>query len=169
MQFFFSAPKAIQAVAALLRHEETRQMGYLRLLKILYIADRESMNGPRTRFGRRVRPDPRKRVSPAGLGQALSGQGLPHKMTNDPGVGMLSKHELRKLRDVADKFALMNEWDIVRETHKFEEWIKNSAADTTKRIPVEDILRAVGRADDIEAIAKNEKDRAEIDRLLKDW
>ena len=43
MHFCFSVKKAIQAAAALLRTEETRQMPYLRLLKLLYIADRDSI------------------------------------------------------------------------------------------------------------------------------
>ena len=49
--FCFSAKKAMQAASAVLRTEETRRMPYLRLLKLLYIADRESI-----REGERDRP-----------------------------------------------------------------------------------------------------------------
>ena len=42
MEFSFQIPKVIQAAAILLQAEQ-RQMTRLRLLKLLYIADRESL------------------------------------------------------------------------------------------------------------------------------
>lgn len=183
MQFYFNAPKAIQAVAAILRREETKKISYLRLLKLLYIADRESMR----ETGRPITGD---RVVAMDNGPVLNGiydliQGAGFytpdwsrhfqteeyqiKLTKDPGVGMLSRYELRVLREVGDRYAKKNDWDIVNDTHHFEEWKKNYAEGTSQKIAVEDILKAVGRGDDIEEITQDEKERAESDRILKDW
>ena len=43
MAFHFNLDKTMQAIAALLHFHGTKEMSYLRLLKILYIADRESL------------------------------------------------------------------------------------------------------------------------------
>jgi len=40
--FTFKFDKALQAAAYLLRRESCREMNYMRLIKILYISDRES-------------------------------------------------------------------------------------------------------------------------------
>ena len=183
MQFYFNALKAMQAAASLLRSEETKQMSYLRVLKLLYIADRESMR----ETGRPITGD---RVVAMDNGPVLEGvynliegsgycqptwakhflvQDYRVKLVEDPGVGMLSRYELRKLHEVWKEHTAKNDWMIVNDTHEFEEWKKNFASGTARRISVEDILRAVGREGDIEEITKEEKERIEIDRLLKDW
>lgn len=41
--FAFKFDKALQAAAYLLRRETCREMNYMRLLKVLYLADRESI------------------------------------------------------------------------------------------------------------------------------
>jgi uncharacterized phage-associated protein len=41
--FLFNIEKAIQAVAALLHFHGSKEMSYLRMLKLLYIADRETL------------------------------------------------------------------------------------------------------------------------------
>ena len=43
MHFRFDFEKALQAAAELLRHEPHQQMGRVRLMKLLYIADREAL------------------------------------------------------------------------------------------------------------------------------
>jgi uncharacterized phage-associated protein len=183
MQFFFNARKAMQAAAALLRSEETKQTSYLRLLKLLYIADRESMR----ETGRPITGD---RVLAMDHGPVLEGvydliqgtgyhlptwarhfqiSGYHVKLAKDPGVGMLSKYELRKLHEIGERYATKSDWDIVEDTHRFAEWKKNYVENTATRIPVEHILEAVGRGADIPEIMQDEQDREQIDRLLKDW
>src|SRR5438445_7076997 len=43
MGFRFNIDKTMQAIAALLHFHGTKEMSYLRMLKLLYIADRESL------------------------------------------------------------------------------------------------------------------------------
>lgn len=181
MWFFFNAKKGMQAAAALLRSEETRQTSYLRLLKLLYIADRESVRDT----GRPITGDA---VVAMDHGPVLTGMydlvkmrgyqvpvwskyfqvsGYHVKLTHDPGVGMLSRYELEKLREVSERYAAKTDWDIVEDTHQFEEWKRNYAKSMARPIPPEHILEAVGRAEDIPELQQDEKDRAEIDRLLK--
>ena len=41
--FRFNFPKTLQAIATMLRREVSRQMNYMRLIKLLYIVDRECL------------------------------------------------------------------------------------------------------------------------------
>src|SRR5438552_3980832 len=53
MHFLFHFKKALQATAVLLGYERGRRMSYMRLLKLLYVADRESLG----RTGRPITGD----------------------------------------------------------------------------------------------------------------
>ena len=44
MHFPLKVSKTIQAIGAIFREDRTRRMNYMRLLKLLYIADRESIS-----------------------------------------------------------------------------------------------------------------------------
>src|SRR5437870_12867841 len=116
MKFFFNSEKAIQAAAALLRFDEARQMSYLRLLKLLYIADRESLK----ETGRPITGDHTVAMEHGPVLSAvfdlIKGQhsawkawseyfkksGYRIQMTHDPGNGQLSKYETGKLRELAE-------------------------------------------------------------------
>src|SRR5438132_11862522 len=136
MHFCFSAKKAMQAASAVLRTEETRRMPYLRLLKLLYIADRESIRDT----GRPITGDQAIAMK---YGPVLQGvynlirnthyesprwsrffqtSGYQIKMIKDPGVGMLSRYELEKLREVVERYAAIDDFDLAEATHGFEEW-----------------------------------------------
>jgi uncharacterized phage-associated protein len=181
--FYFNAMKAIQAAATLLRPEETKQISYLRLLKLLYIADRESMK----ETGHPITGD---QVLAMDNGPVLKGvydliQGTGYhvpawakhfqihdyqiKLKEDPGVGLLSRYEMKKLHEISARYAMKDDWAIVNETHEFDEWKQVYVEGTARKISAEYILRAVGRAADIGAIEQEEKEKAEIDRILKDW
>jgi hypothetical protein len=74
------------------------------------------------------------------------------EMINDPGIGHLSKFVTRKLEDVAERFEQADEWDMVNITHQLPEWEKNDPGESSRPIPLEDILEAVGRHNDIQRI-----------------
>src|SRR6266481_1622930 len=114
--FHFNALKTMQAIAALLHFHGTKEMSYLRLLKLLYIADRESLK----ETGRPITGD---QVVAMEHGPVLSGvfdlikgehsawsvwseffkkNGYRVEMVRDPGNGKLSKYETGKLRDLSD-------------------------------------------------------------------
>src|SRR5438477_7194490 len=107
MRFQFNIDKTMQAIATLLRFHNTKEMSYLRMLKLLYIADRESLK----ETGRPITGD---HVVAMAHGPVLSGvfdlikgahsewkiwadhfqkNGYRIEVTTDPGVGKLSKYE----------------------------------------------------------------------------
>src|SRR5439155_24406623 len=157
--------------AAILRREETRMMPYMRLLKLLYIADRESMRDT----GRPITGDQAIAMT---YGPVLQGvynlirnthyeswrwskffqtSGYKIKMTKDPGAGRLSRYELEKLREVVERYAVVDDFDLVEETHGFEEWRANFVKGASQPILAEHILKAVGLAGEVEQIAQDEK------------
>lgn len=162
--------KVAQACAVLLKTEPTRRMTRLRLLKLLYIADRQYLK----EHGRPITGD-----DPVAMdnGPVLSatydlirgkGEGaadwqryLPNvgrrdiELGEDPGVGKLSRFEIAKLQQVADDLAEQDDWAVADLTHQFAEWEKNRPPKGSSRpIPLDDVLGAVGlldRKDDLMA------------------
>jgi uncharacterized phage-associated protein len=178
--FYFDVPKTIQAIGVLLRNSPGRRMNYLRLLKLLYIADRESLR----ETGRPITGDqavamPRGPVL-SGVYNLVRGHHMQIPLWNtyfrcekwdlefraETEIGDLSKYEIEKLESITRQYDDRDEWEMVEETHKFPEWKKNDPGDSSRPIPLEDILDAVGRAHDIEAIINDEKDRATFDRIF---
>lgn len=160
--FAFKYNKALQAAAYLLRREPTKQMNYMRLLKLLYIADRESIR----RSGHPITGD---RVAALERGPILSkvldlikGADLQSpdwssfiqrneydvRIVNDPGVARLTRSDIDLLEQAAEEHRADDEWAMVEFTHTFPEWQKNDPGKSMKWIPFHDILEAVGRQDD---------------------
>jgi uncharacterized phage-associated protein len=180
MVFHFKIDKTMQAIATLLHFHGTREMSYLRMLKLLYIADRESLK----ETGRPITGDHMVAME---HGPVLSGvldlikgehrawrdwseffkkNGYRIEMTNDPGNGKLSKYEISKLRELTQRYADKNEWDMVEIVHTFEEWKKNNPGKSSKPIPLDHVLEAVGRADDKAAIEQDARDQEAFDRFF---
>ena len=65
-----------------------------------------------------------------------------------------------------ERYADRNEWDMVAIVHGLDEWKKNDPGKSSKPIPFEDILEAIGRHADKEAILQDAKDQAAFDRLF---
>lgn len=173
--FAFKFDKALQAAAYLLRREPARQMNYMRLLKVLYVADRESIR-------RTGRPITGGRAAAMERGPVLSevfdiikGTHLRSpdwsnfiqrnaydvRLVQGPGVARLSKFEIEVLEQVAEDNRARDEWAMVKFTHAFPEWHKNKPGKSRKWIPLHDILEAVGRPDDEADIKEDAKaDRA---------
>jgi len=173
--FVFKFDKTIQAVAFLLRRETFKEMNYMRLIKILYIADRESIR----LTGRPITGD---RVAAMQQGPVLSelydlikGTHLRSpelarfikkddykiRLVEDPGLANLSRFDIETIEGVAEKFRAFDEWDLVEFTHKFPEWQKNSPEESQmKWISFIDILEALGRTPDPEIEEEAVEERA---------
>lgn len=172
--------KATQAAAVLLHMESGKQMSYLRLLKLLYIADRESLR----ETGRSITGDhavamkhgpvlsgvldliKAKHIEAPLWSQFIKMEGYRVALTNDPKNGELSRYEIAKLQEVSERYAANDDWDMVEITHRFQEWIRNDPGESSKPIAIEDILDAVGRSADKEAIMQELKDQAVVDRFF---
>jgi uncharacterized phage-associated protein len=178
--FVFDFDKAIQSAAYLLRREPSREMNYMRLLKILYIADRESIR----LAGCPITGD---KVAAMKQGPVLSellnlikGDHLDSpdwasfirrdeykvRLVEDPGQAHLSRFDIETLERVADEHRAHDEWDMVEITHTFPEWQKNNPGDSRKWISLGDILEALGRSADRQEIEEDAKEDQAFARLF---
>jgi len=174
--------KAIQAAGVLLRHDG-KQMTRLRLLKLLYIADRRSLketgapilgsslvalkHGP-------LHSEVLDLINGEHVCEPLwsayfLNEGRNIELQVEPPVGLLSRHEIETLHKVSDELVQLSDWDVADITHGFEEWLKNypdPQENTSRPIPFEDVIDAVGRSDDKEAILQDLKDDEAFDRFF---
>jgi uncharacterized phage-associated protein len=161
MHFPFDIKKAIAATALLITEHKSRHLKRLRLQKLLYIAEKESL---------------RLAGSPI-VGDALSamkhGPVLSHTLNlmrgneidaewsmyfatkghdlillQNPGVDELSHFEVATLKQAARKHLTHTVWTIRDLTHEFPEWKSHYIEGTSRPIPLTDILRESGRSDD---------------------
>lgn len=177
----FKIEKASQAVGVLFRSDQVDRMSYLRLLKLLYIADRESLGetGWSITGDRFVAMDNGPLLSHTY--DLIMGRHVGTPAWNEffhtahywlvkekePDVAKLSKYEIGKLQEVARRYEDCNEWDMVEITHGFGEWKKNvPSAKSVKPIPLEDILEGLGREELLESILQERKDREAYDKIF---
>jgi uncharacterized phage-associated protein len=178
----FQTLKVIQACAVLLRAHEG-QMSRLRLLKLLYIADRECL-------AESLRPITGDRPVAMNHGPVLSrtynlikSQDIdsplwdrfiqPHgpqdlRLIENPGVGKLSQFEIDKLQSTSERHRSMNDYDIALETHEFAEWKRNQPdrPRSSKPIPLADLFSELGLADHAAELEASAAKEAELDELL---
>ncbi len=180
MYFRLKVDKAIQAIGVLFRADQVSHMNYMRVLKLLYIADRESLRETgRPITGGRVAAMERGPVLEE-VYDLIRGQHLEMplwdehfqkdhynlKQVKDPDVRQLSRYEIRKLQEVAQTYAEQDEWDLVRLTHAFPEWQKNDPGKSSRPIPLRDTLEAVGQGAAVEEILDEACEKARIERLF---
>jgi uncharacterized phage-associated protein len=158
--FSKTSQKTIQAIAALLHFHESKEMSYLRVLKVLYLADRESLK----ETGRPITGD---RVVAMEHGPVLSSvydlikgehlgwpvwsgflpkKGYRFELLQDPGNGTLSRYEIGTLRELTERYSEKNEWDMVEIVHALDMWERNDPGEkdthrSALRSPVSDQTR----------------------------
>jgi uncharacterized phage-associated protein len=172
--------KVIQAVAQLLRAEPGHHTDRVRLLKLLYIAERESWrdrrvpilggsmacleHGPLHEYvydliREKGPPRDQRRWS-----QVYGSQGYLVHMKRDPGTEQLSEYERVLLAQVSATRQTKGTWEIVRETHGFPEW-KNPGC-SSRPLPLRDLLDGVGRGQEADELVEAARYYDEVDRLL---
>jgi hypothetical protein len=184
--FKLDIPKTVQAVALLLKANNRQRIEYLWLIKALYIADRESLRD----FGKPISGD----LTVAMVnGPVLSGvydlvntnladnwlqlwKKFLHRddydlvLVGDPGVDQLTPNEQGKLIEVAHRHKDHTCKDMIRITHDFDEWKWNQPDSDrgilVRRIPVEDVVKAVGRGDDLPWIFEDARAATALDNLI---
>lgn len=165
MNFPFNLPKAIQSAGLLLSEFDGHCMEHIRLLKLLYIAERKSVqetampmigsqlvamrNGPlHSQVYDLIKdqtPDAPK------WRKYFQQQGRHIHRVKDPGVGSLSRRDVRILKDVLNEFRDIDTWEIVELTHDFEEWQQafNRIPDSSSTpITPCDLFKALGLSKD---------------------
>ena len=148
MTFRFNFEKTLQAAGLLLSLDDGR-MDRIRLLKLLYVADREllaEVGRPLTGdlpVAMKYGPVP-SRVYDLIKGIAGNTQEWSRHiestdysvvLRDDPGKGKLSKREIEKLMEVTERYRSLDDFELSELTHKFEEWGRHYRADTSTPIP----------------------------------
>lgn len=166
----------------MLRNLPGSRMNYMRLLKLLYVVERESIQeSGRPLMGGGAVAMQRGPVL-EDMYSLIRGQ---HEkagdwteffhtehydlvMHHDPGNDMLTPFLASKLGQIAERYQDCDEWAMVEETHKLLEWQKNDPGESSKPIPLSDILDAVGRTQDAERIISFDMSQATAARLSAD-
>ncbi|WP_435008692.1 Panacea domain-containing protein [Tundrisphaera lichenicola] len=183
MRLRFNFEKSLQAAGVLLRLEEGR-MSYMRLLKLLYIADREMLaataasitgdQGFAMKYGP-VLSHVYDLIQGAGSrfddwDRHIRTQGYAVKLVEDPGRGKLSRGEIEKLTEVSDRHRSKDQWELSDLTHDFPEWRRHwpeGAEVGSYLIPWEDILAAQGEGrETIEVVEEEEAARNYMEDLF---
>ncbi|MGH7140319.1 MAG: Panacea domain-containing protein [Pirellulales bacterium] len=180
----FNLRKTIEAAAYLIKRQPSRSENYMRLIKLLYLADRESLRERGVpicggtvyamRRGPVISPalDLIKGTDPQSSQweEFIEKAQYDVRLRADPGNLNLSRAELKILDRVADEFRGLDEWDLVRWCHKhLPEYQKNWKARGDKirrRIPFEDVLDAIGRRQEHSAILAAINESMAFDKLF---
>jgi uncharacterized phage-associated protein len=160
-------------------------MSKLRLLKLLYLADRQALKERGTTIvGGSVtamehgplHSDIWDLVNEKTIDEPLWSRYfrldgynvamLPHR---DPGVDELSPYEIEVLQQVSREMLQFGEYEVAELSQKFEEWSKSFVEGTPTEIPVRDILGAVGHASAAEKIAAELETQSEMDELFRKY
>jgi uncharacterized phage-associated protein len=160
-EFRFNEKKATQVAALLIQLRGSQKMKYLKLLKLVYLIDRESL----ARWGRPLSTDrhvsmdkgpvPSRIYNLITEEQLKSGVWSAHIQTvpgydvqllSDPGNDELSQAEDDLIREVFQMHGHKNRWRLVEELHQVPEW--RDPDGSMIPISIRDILTAVGKTPD---------------------
>lgn len=180
IRFEFNEEKATAAAAVLLK-PSGRRMSYFKLIKLLYLAERRSLQ----RYGRPICGDDYVAMNhgpvmsiiynlikeePGGQEfwlQHIRRQGYDVELVRDPGEGSLSEAETQILHEVFREYGHRDQWDIRDLTHAFPEW-KDPKGSSTKISPEKILREGLSKSDDeIAAIAQETAEMNEIEALLR--
>ncbi len=91
-------------------------------------------------------------------------------LNTDPGEDELSDYEIDKLKKIFEQHGKKHYKQLVKETHRLPEWkatFKHGATESVL-ISIHDILRAVGREEDFDAIQDEMQEDARLDKLFSE-
>ena len=166
-----STKKIAQATAVLLQQEPNKKTKYIRILKMLYRADRESIQeigvpiigiptwalpkGPlhskiKNLIKHEPAPDPEAEECPTKEEFQLWDTFFEvrvHtiKLIKDPGISQLSEYDIEKLTTISRRYKGKDPWSPVHDSHEFPEWKEKQAlGPDSNQIYLDDILKALG-------------------------
>lgn len=176
----FNERKAMEAAAHLLRLRGG-QMHYLKLLKLLYIADREALHrwgipishdnyvsmdhGPVLSQTYNLIRDGGSRLWSEHISAPFGDYEI-RLVGEKPTIQKLSRAEESLLDEIFSRYGRANRWDLVDETHKFAEW--RDPQGSSLPISVRDILHALGEPEEeIDAIVAELGYEREVNERLE--
>jgi len=157
IHFRFNEKKAIQAVAVLLKLYR-KKMNYTKLIKLLYMADRLSLD----KFNTTISTDSFYAMDNgpvlSGIYDKIKGDDQSEfwnkyirkvdydiELIDDPSDDELSKDEIEILENIYKQFGHMDVWDLVNFCHKYlPEW--SDPQGSSKLIPVETVLKQLKKS-----------------------
>ncbi len=159
--FHFNVKKAVQATALLLHQPGKDARNYYKIVKLLYIAERESLletgrpltgdttvampHGPAlSHICDLIRGEDSRREWAACF-KTKTKPDYELELLDDPGTCTLCQYEIDKLKEVAYRFRDKGKWAMKRLTHELPEYRKNDPGLSSKEIPISDILGAIGK------------------------
>jgi uncharacterized phage-associated protein len=178
MHLRFNFKRTLQASAYLLRLDGKR-MSYLRLLKMLYIADREwlaetgeSITGDRAyamKFGpvlTSVYELIKGNGSKAGVwDDFIHTEGYAVNLVADPGRGELSKGIVQKLSEITERDRNLDEFELSELTHGFPEWARHYNGGPSP-IPWQEMLVAQDKPEMVAVVERDEEARRVFDEVF---
>ena len=181
MSYVFSPEKVVESAAVILKETANCELNYMKFLKLLYSADRESIKETGTpitgdkpiamRHGPVLSIIYNLLMERADKGSEVWGQffekdGLMLRLIDDPGEAELCQYEIDKLREVFERYKDKNPWELNVITHEFEEWKRNDPGQSSQSIPLEHIIDAVGRSDDMDDLLQARSDSQYFSELF---
>lgn len=181
--FRFNAKKAVQAAGVLLDVEGGR-MSFFRLLKLLYIADRESIKetGYPITLSHAAALDhgpilseiydliKGSRADEKEWSTYIKTHGYQVSIIQDPGRGKLSRFDICKLREISERYEPLSDWEIAELTHEYKEYKDNKPIQkSSKPIPIADIINAVGHGEFKDEILNDLRMKAKLDGLIESY
>ena len=185
IKFQLQLQKSVQVAAMFLRLHK-QPMHHLKLMKMLYMADRRSLEQIETTItgDRYVSMEFGPVLSNVynlikGVYSDANDQALwfthissrcNHKLSlaEDPGNGKLCEFEEDLIRDIYEEYKDYDRFDLAEETHRlFPEWEKPPEGIGSIPIKIETTLRSVGKTEeDIKEIEETVKHYIHLDRIL---
>jgi uncharacterized phage-associated protein len=177
--FQLNQRKAVEAAAILLRLAHERIMDRKRLLALLFLADRKSLEvtgrpivGGRLvalEFGA-VHSEVYDLIKGSGRNQPewsrhFANESYRVVLTDEPEIRALSDREIDVLTQLSDQWMGYGTWDVARATHT-EEYNKVYRENTSTPIPLEETIKAVGRGGQKDAILNDAEEKAYFDKLF---
>ncbi len=181
----FDIDKTIQAAAYLIKRRPGKIENYMRLLKLLYLADRRSLKERGapicgdTAYGMKEGPVPGrtldliKGTDPSSVKweQFIERTDYDVLLKSDPGNLHLSQAELDILDHVATYFKSYDPFELVVWCHENlpeydENWKKRKEGAKRVRIPFEDVLSAIHRSEDGPRIVEEINENLAFNRLF---
>jgi uncharacterized phage-associated protein len=171
-EFIFNLKKTVQSLAFLMCQPGKDCRSILKLIKLLYLAERESL----AETGHPITGD---RLVAMKHGPVLSktydyikgeeqseewdryfadADNHQLRLRESPGDDLLCEYEMRKLKMIASRFSHLDRWEVRDKTHELPEWKKNDPGQTSRLIPLVDLMEAVNAtSEDIAATGETSR------------
>jgi uncharacterized phage-associated protein len=182
MSYVFSPKRAAQAAAVLVKLEPKCEINYMKLIKLLYIADRESIaetKAPITGddpFAMKHGPV-LSRIYDFVMDRDSEGvnvwseyfetNGLNVHLLGDPGTDELCPYDIKKLQEVFDRHKNDDQWDLEELTHMYKEWQRNDPGRSSRPIPLQHIVDAVGLSNEMDDVLRLQAEAKYFARVLE--